>query len=56
MRTHRAGEVTILPVRPDDLADTLYEARGILDDTMLHDLRQRPHRIAEGKPVRTLFG
>jgi uncharacterized protein (DUF1501 family) len=51
-----AGEVTDFPVRPDDLAATIYEALGIPYDTMLNDLRQRPHRIAEGEPVRALFG
>jgi uncharacterized protein (DUF1501 family) len=51
-----AGEVRDFPVRPDDLAATLYESLGIPHDTMLHDLRQRPHRIAEGEPVRALFG
>ncbi|MBM4068182.1 MAG: DUF1501 domain-containing protein [Planctomycetes bacterium] len=51
-----AGEVRDFPVRPDDLAATLYKSLGIPHDTMLHDLRQRPHRIAEGEPVRALFG
>lgn len=51
-----AGEVRDFPVRPDDLAATLYESLGIPHDTMLHDLRQRPHRITEGEPVRALFG
>jgi hypothetical protein len=51
-----AGEVRDFPIRPDDMAATLYEALGIPYDTMLHDLRQRPHRIAEGEPVRALFG
>jgi uncharacterized protein (DUF1501 family) len=51
-----AGEVRDFPVRPDDLAATLYESLGIPHDTMLNDLRQRPHRIAEGEPVRALFG
>jgi len=51
-----AGEVRDFPVRPDDLAATLYEALGIPYDTMLPDLRQRPHRIAEGEPIRGLFG
>ena len=45
-----------LPVRPDDLAATLYEALGIPHDTMLSDLRLRPHRIAEGEPITKLFG
>ncbi len=51
-----AGEVRDLPVRPDDLAATVFEALGIPFDSMLHDLRQRPHRISEGQPVRALFG
>jgi arylsulfatase A-like enzyme len=51
-----AGEVRDFPVRPDDLAATLYESLGIPHDTMPHDLRQRPHRIAEGEPIRGLFG
>jgi hypothetical protein len=51
-----AGEVKDFPVRPDDLAATLYEALGIPHDTMLRDIRQQPHRIAEGQPVRSLFG
>ena len=46
-----AGEVKDLPVRPDDLAATLYEALGIPHDTMLPDAQQRPHRITEGQPV-----
>jgi hypothetical protein len=51
-----AGEVKDLPVRPDDLAATVFEALGIPSDGMLPDQRQRPHRISEGQPVRALFG
>jgi uncharacterized protein (DUF1501 family) len=51
-----AGSVTDFPVRPDDLAATMYEALGIPHDLMLLDQRQRPHRITEGKPVMALFG
>jgi hypothetical protein len=51
-----AGAVQDLPVRPDDLAATLYEALGIPADTMLPDSRQRPHRITDGQPVRALLG
>jgi Protein of unknown function (DUF1501) len=43
------------PIRPDDLAATLYECPGIPADTMLVDSRQRPHRISEGTPVRALL-
>jgi arylsulfatase A-like enzyme len=51
-----AGSVTDFPVRPDDLAATIFEALGIPADAMLPDLRQRPHRITEGRPIRALFG
>jgi len=51
-----AGEVKDFPVRPDDLAATLYEALGIPADTVLPDIRQQPHRITEGQPIRALFG
>jgi hypothetical protein len=44
------------PVRPDDLAATLYEALGIPADTMLPDSGQRPHRISDGQPIRALLG
>jgi hypothetical protein len=50
------GSVQDFPVRPDDLAATLYEALGIPPDTMLADSRQRPRRITEGQPVQALFG
>ena len=51
-----AGEVKDLPVRPDDIAATLYETLGIPHDAILPDLRSRPHRIAEGEPIVKLFG
>jgi hypothetical protein len=50
-----AGAVKDFPVRPDDLAATLYECLGIPADTILLDSRRRPHRISEGKPVRALL-
>jgi len=43
------------PVTPADLAATLYWRFGI-DHTMLfRDHQQRPYRLAEGEPLRTLF-
>jgi hypothetical protein len=51
-----AGSVRDFPVRPDDLAATLYEALGIPADTVLTDWQQRPRRLTEGQPVRALFG
>lgn len=50
-----AGEVKDFPMRPDDLAATLYECLGIPADTTLLDSRQRPRRICEGKPVGALL-
>jgi uncharacterized protein (DUF1501 family) len=51
-----AGTVQDSPMRPDDLAATLYEALGIPADTILIDAFQRPRRITEGEPVTALFG
>jgi uncharacterized protein (DUF1501 family) len=51
-----ASAVKDFPVRPDDLAATIYEALGIPADTMLSDSRQRPHRITDGRPIYALFG
>jgi hypothetical protein len=51
-----AGSVKDFPIRPDDLAATLYECLGIPADTVLVDSRQRPHAITEGKAVRALIG
>lgn len=51
-----AAEVKDLPVRPDDLAATLYEALGIPHDLQLKDMKGRPHRISDGTPIRPLFG
>ena len=51
-----AGSVQDFPVRPDDLAATLYEALGIPADTVLTDAQQRPRRLTEGQPVPALFG
>ena len=44
------------PVTPGDLAATLFWRFG-LDHTMhIQDLNERPHRLAAGEPLRTLFG
>jgi hypothetical protein len=51
-----AAHVKDLPVRPDDLAATLYEALGVPHDTMLKDFAGRPHRITDGTPLTALFG
>ena len=44
------------PVRPDDLAATIYWALGIDPATEFHDTLGRPLPIAAGKPITTIFG
>jgi len=39
------------PVRPDDLAATMFHMLGIDPETEVHQIGNRPVRIAEGKPV-----
>ena len=51
-----AAEVKDLPVSPDDLAATLYEALGIPHDLPLKDMKGQPHRISDGQPIWPLFG
>jgi uncharacterized protein (DUF1501 family) len=51
-----AGAVQDLPIKPDDLAATLYECLGIPADTTLLDSRRRPRRISEGQAVGALMG
>lgn len=51
-----AAHVKDLPVKPDDLAATLYEALGVPHDTLLADFADRPHRISEGAPIAALLG
>jgi hypothetical protein len=51
-----AGEVTDQPVKPDDLAATLFEALGIPYDTVLEDIAGRPRHITDGTPITSLLG
>jgi uncharacterized protein (DUF1501 family) len=44
------------PVTPGDLAATLFWRFGFDPTTELHDLTARPYRLAEGEPLRSLFG
>lgn len=44
------------PVTPADLAATIYWRFGIDPSSEIHDLTGRPWRIADGQPVRALFG
>ncbi len=50
-----AADVMDLPVKPDDVAATIYESCGIPHDLMLHDRHGRPHKISEGQPLAALM-
>jgi hypothetical protein len=43
------------PVTPGDLAATIYWRFGIDPDTEIRDQGNRPHRLADGKPITQLF-
>ena len=43
------------PVRPDDLAATMFYALGIDPKTTVHGVGNRPLQIADGNPVMDLF-
>ena len=43
------------PVRPDDLAATIYHALGIDPQTELHTADARPVHAADGKPISAIF-
>lgn len=44
------------PVRPDDLAATMFWALGIDPETEVRDTLGRPFPIAAGKPITAIFG
>jgi hypothetical protein len=44
------------PVTPADLASTIFWRFGIDPATEIHDLTGRPYKVAEGQPLRSLFG
>lgn len=51
-----ASEVKDHPVKPDDIAATVFEALGISHDLTLEDMTNRPRHITDGKPVTQLLG
>lgn len=44
------------PVTPGDLAATIYWRFGLDPEHEIRDMAGRPHRLAEGRPIRGLFG
>jgi len=44
------------PVTPADLAATIFWRFGLNPRAEVHDQAGRPHRLAEGKPIKQLFG
>jgi hypothetical protein len=44
------------PVTPADLAATIYWRFGLDPRAEIHDRTGRPHRLADGKPLKVLFG
>jgi hypothetical protein len=44
------------PVRPSDLAATIFWRFGIDPNLEMHDQTSRPYRLAEGQPLYGLFG
>ena len=43
-------------VTPADLAATLFWRFGLDPESEIRDLDGRPYRLAEGRPLRSLFG
>jgi hypothetical protein len=43
------------PVTPADLAATIYWRFGLDPRTEIHDRTGRPHRLADGRPIKSLF-
>lgn len=44
------------PVTPEDIAATVYHAFGLSPETRVFDAAGRPHSIALGQPIESLFG
>ena len=50
-----AAEVADFPVKPDDIAATIFELLGIPHELILHDQKGQPHKISEGHPLHALM-
>ncbi|HUG69927.1 MAG TPA: DUF1501 domain-containing protein, partial [Pirellulaceae bacterium] len=53
---HLGAYPALDPTTPADLAATIYWRFGIDPHALIHDATGRPHRLAEGKPLTSLFG
>lgn len=51
----QAAYAAELPVSPDDLAATVFDALGVPLDAEMHDPQGRPMPVCRGKPVRGVF-
>lgn len=52
----QGGHPSREPVKPEDIAATVYEAMGISPETEIRDPLGRPHTLALGQPIRALLG
>jgi hypothetical protein len=43
------------PVSPSEIAATIYSAMGIDPQTRIHDQLNRPHTLADGEPIESVF-
>jgi hypothetical protein len=50
-----AAYPTEKPLRPEDIAATIYTALGIEPRTQIYDRLNRPHPICRGEPIRDVF-
>ena len=56
-KSNKYGEYpTSNPVRPEELAATIYHALGIPETAAWHDDLNRPHHIYHGQPIPDLLG
>ena len=44
------------PVKPEDVAATIYEALGIPEDAEVHDAQGRPYSLIQGKAIQAILG
>jgi len=51
-----AGHPKSNPVTPEQIAATIYYALGIDPERLIYDSLNRPHQVALGEPIQSLFG